>query len=73
MLISDPPTHTAKAGDFVGWADTWSDEDGCEMLGIVIGAHDGCEQLFDVLNVNGEFVAAHISEMVVMFESWRFS
>ena len=25
-----------KVGDFVGWADTWSDEEGCSAAGIVL-------------------------------------
>ena len=43
-----------KVGDFVGWADSWDDERGCEVIGLIIREHvsipDDCySEYFDVL------------------------
>lgn len=29
-----------QVGDFVGWADTWSDEEGCGSAGIIVDRED---------------------------------
>ena len=62
------PTEDVKVGDFVGWEDTWTDEDGCDMAGLVVGSHY-VEGYFDVLLCeSGKIAEVHKIEVVVMFE-----
>ena len=64
-----------KVGDFVGWADSWDDEQGCEAIGLIIREHvsipDDCySEYFDVLeSATGDILNLIPKEvMVVMFE-----
>lgn len=56
-----------KAGDFVGWADTWSDEDGCDLAGIVLERED--LHVLILMQRNGKLSWEHDCDLVVMFES----
>ena len=65
-----------KVGDFVGWADSWDDERGCDSFGIIIKKYipqydDGYSVYFDVLeSATGDILSLMPGEaMVVMFES----
>ena len=65
-----------KVGDFVGWADSWDDDRGCDAIGIIIKKHipqydDGYSVYFDVLeSATGDILSLMPGEvMVVMFES----
>tara|TARA_B100000123_G_C25539122_1_gene344428 strand:- start:384 stop:566 length:183 start_codon:yes stop_codon:yes gene_type:complete len=58
-----------QVGDFVGWAHTWSDEEGCNMAGLIVRrASNG---YYDILEVSTGTILESVStyEMVVMFES----
>ena len=63
-----------KTGDFVGWADTWSDEEGCEPAGIIVEV-EACDEDEDayarylILQHNGEIGWEYDGDLVVMFES----
>jgi len=64
-----------KVGDFVGWADSWDDEHGCEVIGLIIREHspkydDGYSEYFDVLeSATGDILNLIPKEvMVVMFK-----
>ena len=60
-----------KAGDFVGWADTWSDEEGCEMAGIILetttNAGWGQGDCL-VLHIDSKIGWQYAEALVVMFE-----
>ena len=59
-----------KVGDFVGWADTWSDEEGCEPAGIVLDVSKDFspEITIIILSNNGNIQWKDSSDLVVMFE-----
>ena len=63
-----------KIGDYVGWADTWSDEEGCEPLGIILEVEacdtdeDGYAQYLILNQQNGKLTWEYDSDLVVMFE-----
>ena len=64
-----------KVGDFVGWEDSWDDEKGCDLSGLVVyryGAYDGhgYSEYFDVLeSATGSILYQVPKEvLVVMFE-----
>ena len=53
----------------MGWAHTWSDEEGCNMAGLIVRrASNG---YYDILEVSTGTILESVStyEMVVMFES----
>ena len=64
-----------KIGDYVGWANTWSDEEGCKPVGIILDAEvcdadeDGHTQYLILNHHNGLASWEYESDLVVMFES----
>jgi len=65
-----------KTGDFVGWEDSWDDELGCEISGLIIYRYipyevHGYSEYFDVLeSATGSILYQVPKEvLVVMFES----
>jgi len=71
-----------KVGDFTGWADTWSDEEGCRPAGIILDVKendsflddegwmpaDGGAQYLILYQHNGVLAWEYGSDLVVMFE-----
>ena len=63
-----------KVGDFVGWADTWTDEFGSKPAGIVLEVYfnieeDDCAQYLILYQHNGKMDWEFGSDLEVMFES----
>lgn len=62
-----------KVGDFVGWADTWSDEEGCDPAGIIIERetnqswNDIQPRSLILMQATGEMSWEHDVDLVVMF------
>ena len=65
-----------KIGDFVGWADTWSDEEGCRPAGMVLEARqdhraewgENYTEFLILYQHNGVMAWEFGSDLVVMFE-----
>ena len=67
---------SVQVGDFVGWADTWSDEWGCTPAGLVLETRNFTPKLgekyteFLILDQShGQMSWEFGSDLVVMFES----
>ena len=65
-----------KAGDYVGWADTWSDAEGCDPAGIILEVeeerqewNENYSRFLILMNHNGQLSWEYGSDLVVMFES----
>ncbi len=60
-----------KVGDFVGWADTWSDEEGCDPAGIILEREAGSELhqiwFLILMQSTGEMSWENNKDLVVMF------
>ena len=62
-------------GDVVGWADTWVDDEGCDMAGLVVWTESiefdetSSEKFFDILLASGLVLTGiEKEELVIMFE-----
>ena len=61
-----------KIGDFAGWADTWTDEEGCDPAGIILECCDDNDrhvQYLVLMHHTGELSWEYGSDLVVIFES----
>jgi len=65
-----------KVGDFVGWEDSWDDEKGCDLSGLVVyryGAYDGhgYSEYFVVVESTTESILYQVPKevLVVIHES----
>jgi hypothetical protein len=65
-----------KVGDFVGWENSWEDEKGCEIIGLIIREYrqkhdDGYSEYFDILeSATGDILNQVPKEiLVVIYES----
>ena len=72
MLVTNVRTYV-QIGDFVGWADTWSDEEGCDPAGIIIereNDQDWSENqiwFLILMQATGKMSWEHDEDLVVMF------
>ena len=61
-----------KVGDYVGWEDSWSDEEGCTHAGLIVRYENNYDrEYYDILNSTTGKILIDIEkeEIVVMFES----